>query len=313
MKILTKNIYVTLAIIFAQNLIAQVGINLDGSPPDSTAILDVKSNSKGLLTPRLSLEEIQAIVNPANGLLVFNVTDGKFYVYASLEYEWKEIQYGTGVISPPWVCGNPISYEGQNYTTVQIGTQCWMSENLNVGTRIDGVDNQTDNSILEKYCYADDLSNCSIYGGLYQWNELMQYVSIDGAQGICPVDWHVPTNDEFKTLEMYLGMSQMEANQGGWRGTNEGSKLAGNEVLWVDGNLDSNAGFGESGFNLIPGGWRHANTSFFSIAENGYLWLSTEVNAVGVYTRNLNYSTSETWSALDRTPERGFSVRCIKD
>jgi len=69
-------------------------------------------------------------------------------------------------------CGNPFtdSRDGKTYNTVQIGDQCWFKENLNVGTRINGVQEQTDNSVIEKYCYADLESNCDIYGGLYQWH-----------------------------------------------------------------------------------------------------------------------------------------------
>ncbi len=81
------------------------------------------------------------------------------------------------------------------------------------------------NGIIEKYCYDDNTSNCDTYGGLYQWEEMMQYVTTPGAQGICPDGWHLPTDEEFKTMEMALGMSQSEADNTGWRGTDEGSKL----------------------------------------------------------------------------------------
>jgi len=84
--------------------------------------------------------------------------------------------------------------DGKTYNTVLIGTQCWMRENLNIGTRIDGSQNQTDNGTIEKYCYDDLESNCDIYGGLYQWDEAMQYVTTQGVQGICPAGWHLPTD-----------------------------------------------------------------------------------------------------------------------
>ncbi|MCK5838660.1 MAG: hypothetical protein KAG99_02370, partial [Bacteroidales bacterium] len=104
---------------------------------------------------------------------------------------------GVDISILPDACNNETSmlYEGQTYSIVAIGTQCWMAENLNVGTRIDGVDEQTDNPTLEKYCYNDLESNCDIYGGLYQWNEMMQYVTTEGAQGICPSGWHIPTDE----------------------------------------------------------------------------------------------------------------------
>ena len=64
---------------------------------------------------------------------------------------------------------------GDYYNTVLIGDQCWLRENLNIGTRIDGILDQTNNTIMEKYCYDNLEANCKTYGGLYQWNEAMQY------------------------------------------------------------------------------------------------------------------------------------------
>ncbi len=81
----------------------------------------------------------------------------------------------------------------QYYSTVLIDDQCWMAENLNYGDQIDGMYNQTNNSIIEKYCYNDLESNCDSLGGLYQWNELMEYTTEEGTQGICPDGWHVAT------------------------------------------------------------------------------------------------------------------------
>jgi hypothetical protein len=72
-------------------------------------------------------------------------------------------------------CATPtVTYAGKTYNTVQIGKQCWLKENLDVGTRINGSVNQTDNGTIEKYCYNDDPANCTTYGGLYTWNESMQ-------------------------------------------------------------------------------------------------------------------------------------------
>jgi len=69
-----------------------------------------------------------------------------------------------------------------------------MAENLNVGTHIYGGINQTNNKKIEKYCYNDDVQNCNIYGGLYNCDEMMQYATIPGSQGISPQGWYVPTD-----------------------------------------------------------------------------------------------------------------------
>ena len=99
MKII-KALFIVLAIIASCSATAQVAINIDGSPADNSAMLDVKSTEKGFLPPRLTEAEIINISNPANGLLVFNADDSKVYMFVSAESKWKEIQYGTGTITP---------------------------------------------------------------------------------------------------------------------------------------------------------------------------------------------------------------------
>ncbi|MDP2990463.1 MAG: FISUMP domain-containing protein, partial [Kiritimatiellota bacterium] len=110
-------------------------------------------------------------------------------------------------------CGDSIQdSDGNSYGTVAIGSQCWMTSNLNVGTKItsctngyvgvcttggDTVKNQTNNSVTEKYCYGDNTANCTTYGGLYQWNEAMSYSAVEGSRGICPSGWHIPTDAQF--------------------------------------------------------------------------------------------------------------------
>ena len=99
-------------------------------------------------------------------------------------------------------CGNPIIdvRDGQSYNTVLIGAQCWMAENLNLGTMIQGTTEMSDNSIVEKYCYNNNTANCDVYGGLYQWHEIMQYINTPGVQGLCPANWHLPTDAEWTIL-----------------------------------------------------------------------------------------------------------------
>jgi len=184
------------------------------------------------------------------------------------------------VCEPCWECGEQLLDErnGQTYETVQIGNQCWIAENLNIGTMINGGLNQTNNTTIEKYCYNNDELNCDTYGGLYQWNEMMHYVTTESTQGICPIGWHLPSEDEFKTLEMQLGMTQAQADANGWRGTHEAiaSKLAGNSALWWDGPLDNSSKFGTSGFAALPEGSRHSEGTFNWQHDYAFFWMSTE-------------------------------------
>ena len=212
-----------------------------------------------------------------------------------------------------WVCGLTLidDRDAQTYGTVLIGTQCWMQENLNIGTRINGSQNMSDNSIIEKYCYDNDTSNCDTYGGLYQWNEIMQYVTTEGTQGICPTAWHLPTDDEWKTLEMHLGMSQAQADLTGSRGTDEGSQLAGNEPLWNDGPLDQNANFGTSGFTGLPAAVRKTNGEFQYLNYFGYFWSSSEYGTDAWY-RSLSHHITQA-GRYSGSQAYGLSVRCLKD
>ena len=113
------------------------------------------------------------------------------------------------------------------------------------------------------------------YGYLYNW------YAVDDDRGICPEEWYVPTDDEVKELEMYLGMNEEEASGTGWRGTNEGSKLVGETDLWPDGNLINNLGYDEkSGFDFFPSGYRYYNNGNFDhIGISGYLFTVTQVSA----------------------------------
>ncbi len=96
-----KLLFVAIVIIAGYTLTAQVAVNTDGSNADNSAMLDVKSNSKGILIPRVTQADIEAINNPANGLMVFNNDVGKLYIYISSEFKWKEVQYGSGEILYP--------------------------------------------------------------------------------------------------------------------------------------------------------------------------------------------------------------------
>ena len=245
-------------------LSAQVGINTDGSQPDPSAMLDVKSTTKGLLPPRMNQAALNAITNPADGLLIY-CTDcgmsgtGAFYlrisgawnamvtcsppmtppagthvpsttqivwnwnaVTGATGYKWNTVNnYATatdmGTVTTKtetgltcntaytryvWAyaaCWNSVPVtltrttlacrrygqsitdfrDQKTYNTIMIGTQCRIRENMNYGKRIDGAREQTNSS---------------------SWNP----VPTGNVQGICPAGWHLPSNDEWLTIETNL-------------------------------------------------------------------------------------------------------------
>ena len=195
-----------------------------------------------------------------------------------------------------FTCGDSVSYGGESYPTIQIGTQCWFAKNLNVGTMITGVTSQTDNSTLEKYCYNDDASSeCATYGGLYQWNEAMQYSVTEGAQGICPSGWHIPTDTEQDTLDQYLTDSPNTCDSGrssSWDCDAAGTKMQSG---------------GSSGFDGLMAGYRFVDGSFNNQGVLVYFWSSSNI-----WERVLQASTPTVGRFAD--PQSfGFSVRCLQD
>jgi uncharacterized protein (TIGR02145 family) len=208
-------------------------------------------------------------------------------------------------------CGDTIiDYrDGQSYNTIQIGSQCWMAEYLNIGTMVNGSSDQSDNGIIEKYCYDNNTSNCDTYGGLYQWNEIMQYVTTPAVQGICPPGWHLPADDEWKTMEMYLGMEQAQADATGWRGTDEGGKLKESGTdHWTSPNTGAT---NSSGFTALPTGHRNTNGNFWNLTNNGQCWSSTE-DGYAAWNRYLEHTSAQVWRSANNKMD-AFGVRCIKD
>tara|TARA_R110000737_G_scaffold352539_2_gene398963 strand:- start:1028 stop:1801 length:774 start_codon:yes stop_codon:yes gene_type:complete len=257
-------------------------------------MLDLVSTNKGLLPPRMTAAQRDSINNPTAGLMI--------YCIDCLEMQMFNDTAWTNMIGlPPSV---PIP-------TITIGSQTWMANNLDVGTMINGTTTMTNNNILEKYCYNDDPANCTTYGALYQWDEMMQYVTTAVTQGVCPTGFHLPTDDEWKTLEMHLGMTQAQADATGYRGTDQGSQLAGNEPLWENGNLDQNAAFGMSGFAVLPGGYRITSGSFSIQSLNADFWSSSESGG-SAWDRYLDYDDPRV-NRGDYSKLYGFSVRCVQD
>jgi uncharacterized protein (TIGR02145 family) len=215
-----------------------------------------------------------------------------------------------------WACGQSFTdtRDGKLYTTVQIGTQCWMKQNLNVGTRIAGTSNQSNNATTEKYCYNNTESNCATYGGLYQWDEMMQYTTTAGVKGICPTGWHLPTDAEWTTLTTYVSsqtayhcnsnvdyIAKSLAATTNWN-TNTGTCTIGN-------NLNAN---NATGFTGLPGGYRTSIGTFGYLGDTNHFWSSTQLLAASAWNRHLYYSVANV-NIDSSTKGYGFSVRCVKD
>ncbi len=194
-------------------------------------------------------------------------------------------------------CGTISDIDGNTYKTVQIGTQCWMRENLkatkyNDGTGIPNVNGNPQWAGMRTgaYCwYNNDIGNKAVYGALYNWYAVTTYK-------LCPAGWHVPATEEWTLLSNHLGGETVAGGKLKETGTTH----------WQSPNTGAT---NESGFSGLPGGLR--TDVFKAIGEDGRWWSSTQSAPDNAWHRNLGYD----YSSLDRdshTENLGYSVRCVK-
>jgi len=206
--------------------------------------------------------------------------------------------------------------DGNIYSTVRIGSQVWMGENLKTTKYLDGaaIPNVTGNTIWAgltsgAYCwYNNDAGNR--YGALYNW-----YAVNTGK--LCPEGWHVPTDAEWTILENYL-----ITNGFNYDGTTSGNKIAKSLATATGWNSSTNTGSvgntdypayrNKSGFSGLPGGFRRSSGDFGTIGISGYWWSSTEYSASYAWYGGLTYGSTYVDRGYD-SKGYGFSVRCLRD
>jgi len=221
---------------------------------------------------------------------------------------------GTGYGNQVWLTTSIADIDGNTYRTLLLGSQIWMAENLRTENYRDGspIPNVTDpnewmNLSTDAYCYFnnDEAGYKSLYGGLYNWFAVNKGI-------LCPAGWHVPSDQEFKTLEIFLGMTQQQADLYSivQRGTDQGTKIK-STTGWYNGGNGTNS----SGFNGLPGGYRYGQDGgFYDFGRLCYWWTSTEFEydpARGTY-RRADYSI--TGIMREGTSKKGGKfIRCVKN
>jgi uncharacterized protein (TIGR02145 family) len=191
--------------------------------------------------------------------------------------------------------------DGNIYSTVRIGSQIWMAENLkttkyNDGTAIPNVTDATAWSALTTGAYADynnTPGNSTTYGKLYN------YYTVVDARKLCPTGWHVPTDAEWTTLTTYLGGALVTGGKLKEIGTTH----------WFSPNTGAD---NSSGFTALPGGFRGDNGTFNNVGYYGYWWNSTVLNATNGWYNGMYYNYNNIYSS-DGVNNCGFSVRCVRD
>jgi len=202
-----------------------------------------------------------------------------------------------------WDCGDSLTdvRDGQKYATVLIGYQCWLRQNLNFGIMTLGSESMMNNGVIEKYCHGDEITNCDVYGGLYQWDEIMNYLANPGVQGICPDGWHIPSDAEWGILINHLGGENIAGGK---------MKEAGN-THWEPPN---NGATNSSNFTALPAGERHYDGYFVNLGYSAWFWSSTQINPpnpIAAWDRYLDCQL-ESVGRYNNYKTRGYSLRCIK-
>jgi uncharacterized protein (TIGR02145 family) len=218
-----------------------------------------------------------------------------------------------------WICGMPLTdpRDGKIYGTQLIGSQCWMDQNLNVGTQLGFNVVPSNNGIIEKYCHSQLASNCTQYGGLYQWDEMMNYTTSSnanpsGRQGICPNGWHIPSDAEWCELENFVDATvSCPYDTAIYVGTIAGGELKeAGTTHWLTPNTGAT---NNSGFNALPGSYVYNNgTASGSSSTRAYFFTSTEMLPTTGLTHVL-FHTSASTAKLSTLKSYGCSVRCVKD
>jgi uncharacterized protein (TIGR02145 family) len=172
--------------------------------------------------------------------------------------------------------------DGKSYSTVQIGSQCWMAEDLAYGYTIDESTNQRDNCIPEKYIR----NSSSVIRNYYHWDEIMNYGISLGDQGLCPPNWHVPSEADWNTL-----FANYTSNA-----------FAASPLKYT----------GFSGFDALLAGARHLNKMWDYSGFAGFFWSATAHGVNKAWGHGMN-AADPSVSLYPALRSNAFSVRCLRD
>jgi len=249
------------------------------------------------------------VFNPINQIdsIRFNLLTNQMEVVlqSGLEtHPLSEITNVTFSTSSSIGCGGITSVtdiDGNIYTVVEIGDQCWTKENLKTTKYDDGsvIPNITDSVqwidlTTGAWCnYENSAGNDAIYGKLYNG------YTVSDPRNVCPAGWHVPTDTEWTTLTNFLGGENVA-----------GGKMK-NTTGWAPLNTEAT---NESGFSGLPNGGRFYNNSgvFALVGYHSFWWSSSEFVSSALYYRQLQYIGGDVIRFFD-AKQSGFSVRCLRD
>jgi uncharacterized protein (TIGR02145 family) len=208
--------------------------------------------------------------------------------------------------------------DGNVYSTVKIGKQVWMAENLRTTKFNDGsaIPRFADSTALDAppslgYCYYNNMTNADSikkFGALYNWYTV-------NTKKLSPTGWHVPADSEWDTLQNYLIVNRYTYD--GSTTDNEIAKSLAAKTDWKADSLSGTIGDNlpinnSSGFSALPSGWRYCDGPFDHIGSDGYWWTATASDKYEAYYRVLGYDLNNLQKGISSYC-LGFSVRLVKD
>jgi uncharacterized protein (TIGR02145 family) len=260
-----------------------VNVGIGTTSPNASAQLDVSSASKGFLPPRMTASQRQAIANPAAGLMIWCTNCGTIGEWQGFNgYSWVNISGST--------------------TSVKICDQIWMDKNLDVDRYRNGdlIPKVTDPTAWEAlttgaYCYFnnDSATYAATYGKLYNW------YAVNDPRGLAPAGWHIPSDEEWDSMETCLGGVTVAGGEMKETGT----------IHWQSPNAGAT---NSSGFTALPGSERNYDGAFNVIGFFGHWWSSTQFNTTNAWIHRLSYGDAEIFRFNERK-RFGLSVRCLRD
>jgi len=216
--------------------------------------------------------------------------------------------------------GTVTDVDSNVYKTVKIGNKWWMAENLRTKRYANGdtiefisahlADTVWSHKTKGAYCVIDNtIDSSNLFGYLYN------FYAVADSRKLAPAGWHIPSDDEWKVLEMFLGMSQAQADSNNWRGYDQGNKLkivGGSASYWMKSDdVYTIFGNNQSGFTALGGACRVFDGQWGDLTHTAFWWTSTTKDANAWY-RSLDYNKPNVFRYYG-PKTYGFSVRCVKD
>jgi uncharacterized protein (TIGR02145 family) len=219
------------------------------------------------------------------------------------------------VLNPNLTYGSMTDQDGNTYATIIIGTQEWMAENLRTTTYANGdlipnVTNANQWGGLTNGAWAH-YNNDSQYE--YPQGKLYNWYAVDDSRNLCPVGWHVPSDDEWYIMEISIDSTVNNSDTIGSCGTDVGWKMKTTSTGLWNGNSPLNTN--ESGFSGVAGGFRWVSNTvgtFNNLGSYGNWWSASANGSDGAWYRYVVYNSAG--ACRDETSRRvGGSVRCVRD